>query len=91
MLALCIELVLFVSNITMSFEDIEGFLETDRLDQWKACNFLLNFDRTIPSALKLHLLDLEVNIVSSKIWLDEQLVQHMNAFANGSTYEGPYG
>ena len=66
-------------------------LETGRLDQWKACDFFLKFDRAMPSALKLHLLDIEVNIVSAKIWLDEQLVHHMHSFANGGNYEGPYG
>jgi hypothetical protein len=40
----------------------------------------------MPSGLKLHLLDLEVNLVSYKIWLDEQLIHHLHSFANGNNY-----
>lgn len=69
-LALSAELVFFVSNITVFFDEIESVLETHRLHQWIACDFFLKFDRSMPSALKLHLLDLEVNMVSFKIWQD---------------------
>lgn len=85
-LVLSTELVFFVSNITTTFEEIEQMIDTGRLDQWKAVDFFLKFDRAMPSALKLRLLDLEVNIISAKIWTDEQIVHHMHAFANGGTY-----
>jgi hypothetical protein len=77
-------LVFFVSNITIFFEEIESGLETQRLHQWCACDFFIKFDRGMPSALKLHLLDLEVNMVSFKIWQDTDLVQQMHNLASGS-------
>jgi hypothetical protein len=35
---------------------------------WRACDFFLKFDKNMPANIKVHLLDLEVGIVSEKIW-----------------------
>lgn len=57
LLALSAELVFVVSNITMSFEEIESVVNTQALNQWGACDFFLKFDKSMPSKLRLHLLD----------------------------------
>ena len=49
---------------------------------WKAIDYFLKSDKAIPSPLKLHLLDLEVNLISFKIWRDWEMVKQISAIAN---------
>lgn len=64
-------MVFFVTNNQFAFAQIEQSLAVDIFSLWKSCDFFLNFDKTLPSSLKLHLLDLETDIIMSKIWRDE--------------------
>lgn len=49
--------------------DVEGF------ELWKACDFFLKFDRTMPTSLKLHLIDIEVGLLSHKLWKSFDFVE----------------
>lgn len=77
LLTICIELVFFVSNINMDFDDIEGIIGADKICEWKACDFIMKNDTSIPSSLKLHILDLEVNLVSYKIWKTDRVINYV--------------
>ena len=67
-LGLSMELVFFVSNISLSFEKIEQELQIVPFEMWKAIDYFLKSDKSIPFPIKLHFLDLEVNFISFKIW-----------------------
>lgn len=49
---------------------------------WKAIDYFLKSDKSIPSTLKLHLLDLEVNLISFKIWRSKEMINLMSSVAN---------
>lgn len=58
-LALSIELVFFVSNISLTFEAIEEHLRVQPFEMWKAIDYYLKSDnKSIPNPIKLHFLDL---------------------------------
>jgi hypothetical protein len=78
----CTELVFFVSNISLSFEDIESIIKSDKIGEWKACDYFMKFDKSIPSTLKLHILDLEVNLISYKVWKVPSFVYTIQQLAN---------
>lgn len=42
----------------------------------------MKFDKTIPSTLKLHILDIEVNLISYKVWKDQSFVSIIQQIAN---------
>jgi hypothetical protein len=43
-------------------------------------DFFLKFDRTMPVNIKVHLLDLEVEIISKKLWKDEENLANIQKF-----------
>ena len=57
-LTLCIELVFYVSNIPLTFEEIQEQVKVQPFELWKAINHFHKNDRSIPTSLKYHLLDL---------------------------------
>lgn len=59
-LAFSIELVFFVSNISLTFEEIEEQLQVQPFEMWKAIDYYLKSDelKLIPQPIKLHFLDL---------------------------------
>lgn len=58
-------------------------MNTSPFELWKACDYFLKFDKAMPSALKLHLLDIEVSLISYKMWRDQSMVEAIKDFANG--------
>lgn len=81
-LALSIELIFFVSNINFSFEEIEDTIEIEPFEMWKVIDYFLKSDKAIPSPLKLHLLDLEVNFISFKLWKNRNMTKLLCSMAN---------
>lgn len=57
-LALSMQLVFFVSNISLTFEKIEEELQVPPFEMWKAFDYFLKSDRSMPNPIKLHFLDL---------------------------------
>lgn len=51
---------------------------------WKSIDYFLKSDKSIPSPLKLHLLDVEVNLVSFKLWKSKDMIKLLAATANRS-------
>ena len=49
---------------------------------WKAISHFLSSDKGIPSPIKLHFFDIEVNLISSKIWQSDLMVENLYHFAN---------
>ena len=62
-------------------------MDSSPIDEWKACDFFMKFDKTIPSTLKLHILDIEVNLISFKIWKDASFVETIQQIATNK-FEG---
>ena len=81
-LTVCTELVFFVSNISMSFEEIEEVMDSSKIDEWKACDFFMRFDKSIPPTLKLRILDMEVNLISYKVWKEPVFISTIQQLAN---------
>lgn len=79
------ELVFYASNSSVSFEDIIKVLGTRALDMWRAVDHVHKSDKRIPTNLKYHLLDLETEIISSKIWEDSTLLRTIVDIANNNT------
>jgi len=44
---------------------------------WKAITFFLGSDKSIPPAIKLRFLDLEVGLISYKIWQDFSIIEKL--------------
>ena len=59
-----IEVVFFVSNIDFSFDRLEQKFNLSYISLWRAVDFFLKFDKTMPVNIKVHLLDVEVDIIS---------------------------
>jgi hypothetical protein len=57
-LVFSLEIVFFVSNIEASFSELEQQLDLHCFNLWRACDFFLKFDRTMPANLRVRLLDL---------------------------------
>lgn len=51
---------------------------------WEALSFFMKNDKSIPITLRLHLLDLEVDIVSYKLWRDPDMVEGISCAANSN-------
>ena len=81
---MAVEVVLFVSNSALSFNEIEAELGTDPFELWKACDFFINFDKGMPMALKTHLLDLEVTLISEKLWKEPNYIQMISDMARSA-------
>ena len=45
---------------------------------------MLNFDRTMPRSLKLHLIDIESNLISKDLLADEIVLDNISALVHGS-------
>ena len=73
-MALSIEIVLFVCNSSVTFSDIEEEIGAPAFDMWRACDFFLHFDRSMPSSLKMHLIDLEAGYITHKLWKNNDTV-----------------
>ena len=59
-----IEVVFFVSNIDFSFDRLEQKFNLSYISLLRAVDFFLKFDKTMPVNIKVHLLDVEVDIIS---------------------------
>lgn len=59
----------------MTFEEVEKEVDVEGFELWKACDFFLKFDRTMPTSLKLHLIDIEVGLLSHKLWKSFDFVE----------------
>lgn len=68
----CVESVFFVLNVTeVSFADLIAKCEMNIVIQWVAFNDFLRCDRCeifLPTPLKFHLLDIEIQLVSAGVW-----------------------
>lgn len=55
-------------------------------EMWKAIDYYLKSDESklIPQPIKLHFLDLEVNLISFKIWQNMDMVIKLCNFGNKS-------
>jgi hypothetical protein len=82
-------MVCFVNNIRMEFSEIEAELKLSTYYEWKVCDFLLKNDRTMPIPLKVHILDLEVSLVTEKIWLEYELVGQIESFFSSDKTDSP--
>jgi hypothetical protein len=80
---LSIEIALFSSNSHLTYEDLENEMHVAPVDLWKACDFLIRFDRVMPHPLKVHLLDIEVTLISEKLWTEKENIEMIVRFANG--------
>ena len=49
---------------------------------WKACDFFANFDRSMPSSMKMHLIDLEAGYSTYKLWREDDNLEAMARLAN---------
>ncbi len=69
LLACSCESVYFILNVTqVSFAKIVNIIEIPWYELWKVMDFYIRFDSSMPNNLKIHLLDLEVKIISSLAW-----------------------
>lgn len=49
---------------------------------WIVLSFFMKNDKSIPTTLRLHLLDLEVDLISYKLWRNPELVEAISCAAN---------
>lgn len=83
MMVIAMEIVLFVNNSPLAFEDLEEQVDVNAFNLWKACDSFLKFDKaSMPSALRTHLLDIDTSIVSEKVWRDHDSVELIKNFIN---------
>lgn len=80
---LSIEIALFSSNSHLTYQDLENEMHVPPVELWKACDFLIRFDRVMPHPLKIHLLDIEVTLISEKLWTEKENIEMIVRFANG--------
>lgn len=45
--------------------------EIDWYQLWRVTDYFLRYDRNMPNALKMHILDMETRIISMELWKDE--------------------
>jgi hypothetical protein len=83
LMSLSVEIVLFVNNSAVTFEDIEKEVKAPAFDLWKACDFFANFDRSMPSSMKMHLIDLEAGYLTHKLWLERANLDMISRLARG--------
>ena len=51
---------------------------------WIALSYFMKSDKTIPTTLRLHLLDLEVDLISYKLWKNSEMVEGISCAANAN-------
>ena len=63
------ESAFFILNINeISFMDLMNKSQIDVVKLWECFNDFIRFDILMPTPLKLHLLDIEIKIVSCYVW-----------------------
>jgi hypothetical protein len=45
------------------------------LEVWQGLDAFLNFDKSMPLGLRLHLLSIETSFINSRLWRSEELVE----------------
>jgi hypothetical protein len=63
-LLVAIETNFFVSNIEFSFDRLDEIFNLSYISMWRAVDHFLKFDKNMPVNIKVHLLDVEVDIIS---------------------------
>lgn len=84
-LTLCMELVFYASNVSISFEEILDLLGTHTFELWRAVDHFHKSDKRIPTNLKYHLLDIETDLISARIWENSEIVKMIMGIANNNT------
>lgn len=85
-LLVAMEVVFFVSNIDFSFDKLEQRFDLSYISLWRAVDFFLKFDKSMPTNIRVHLLDVEVDIISEKIWKDEENIANIHNFLNNDKF-----
>jgi hypothetical protein len=68
-LVVSVEIVLFIENVEeISFYKLADTLELDLYEFWKIINPFLNFDLCLPSDIRLHFNEIELQLFSFMIW-----------------------
>jgi hypothetical protein len=76
LLLLSAHLALHVLNATQcDLSGPMGTLELAEVEVWEGLDWLLNFDRSMPVGLRLHLLSVETSFISSRLWRSPELVE----------------
>lgn len=73
----CIEVYSFIKNQHnfIDFDNLMEVAELNPLDIWRVLSLFLRYDQSMPHPVKKHLLELEINILSSKMWSDIDCVE----------------
>jgi hypothetical protein len=88
-LILAVEIVLFIENVEeISFYKLAAMLELDLYELWKIINPFLNFDLTIPSDIRLHFNEIELQLMSFMIWkkASQNFKNELNEFLKDFSY-----
>ncbi len=85
-LLVAIEIVFFVSNIDATLDKLEQQIKVSQISLWRAVDFFLKFDKSMPVNIKIHLLDFEVEIISEKIWNDSENVANIQNFLKNEKF-----
>jgi hypothetical protein len=73
-----IESVYFILNIHgLSLAKMIEMADLDWYHLWRVTDYFLKYDRNMPNALKMHILDLETRIVSMELWKTESDLIHI--------------
>jgi hypothetical protein len=84
-----VEIVLFIENVEeISFYKLADVLELDLYEFWKIINPFLNFDLTIPSDIRLHFNEIELQLMTFMIWKKASInfKNELNEFLRDYTY-----
>lgn len=88
LIALAAETVCFVCNvINMTFRDITEPLGLKFDVLFKANDFFMKFDKSMPIQIRSHFQDLETQIVSSDIWRDSEMVTVIERYSKSGKDE----
>lgn len=69
LLCWCIESVYFILNLPgLPMAKLIELAEVEWYHLWRVCDYFLRYDKTMPNALKFHVLDLETRVVSMELW-----------------------
>jgi hypothetical protein len=69
LLIVCLEAIFFIMNTSeFSFQDFVFAFPIDTLRIWEPLHDFIRNEASIPTPLKLHLLDLEIKTISKLIW-----------------------
>jgi len=88
-LIVAVEIVLFIENVEeISFYKLADMLELDLYELWKIINPFLNFDLTIPSDIRLHFNEIELQLMSFMIWkkASQNFKNELNEFLKDFSY-----